>query len=239
VVGTLSKSVLTAVYPVEFFLSFNFPSHLLFLSDLHSVWDNLLVAQGIRTVSRNYSHPLPYPKVEHALRGTIYDSYIRRVMHEGVLGKWRDEIPSWLSCPDPASTQRASGLWQHVMSSLDWTRGVEEETDDGVICPYAWARPIHALNCELVWPKALDEPPYRQDDLSSSIPMDTDTETDTDTDEKRPLYLELDTPEYAGVIKNGWIVEKLFAMAGVRLAAVLNYLFADDGGKGLSVSLEW
>jgi hypothetical protein len=63
----------------------------------------------------------------------------------------------------------------------------------------------------LVWPKALDEP-----DL-------------------RGRYLELDTPEYAGVIQKEWVLEKLMAMAGIRLAGVLNSLFADIDGEGLGV----
>ncbi|KAG8895452.1 hypothetical protein FRB99_000595 [Tulasnella sp. 403] len=41
----------------------------------------------------------------------------------------------------------------------------------------------------------------------------------------RPVYLELDTPQYAGKIKDQKILEKLLAMGGVRLAAVLNELF--------------
>jgi hypothetical protein len=40
-------------------------------------------------------------------------------------------------------------------------------------------------------------------------------------------YLELDTPEYAGVVSKQFLLEKLMAQAGVRLAGILNYLFAD------------
>ena len=45
-------------------------------------------------------------------------------------------------------------------------------------------------------------------------------------------YLQLDTPEYAGVIHDQWIIERLLAQGGIRLAGVLNYLFAplEDGG---------
>lgn len=44
-----------------------------------------------------------------------------------------------------------------------------------------------------------------------------------------PPYLELDTPEYSGKIRDEWVVEKLLAQGGIRLAGVLNYLFADEG----------
>jgi len=63
----------------------------------------------------------------------------------------------------------------------------------------------------------MDEPPYGGSPLSRF-----------DSFGGRPShpYLELDTPEYGGKISREWVVEKLFAMAGIRLAAVLNYLFA-------------
>jgi hypothetical protein len=144
----------------------SFPSYLsTTYIDLHSLWDGLLIAKAIRTVPRNYSRPLPYPDVEHALRGTIYDSYIRRIMWEGVFQKWSDQVPEWFSCPEatPASAGEI-GIWQQVV--MNWKRlsggkqGVEIGPDTDVVCPYHWAKPIHALNCDVVWPKELDEPPY-------------------------------------------------------------------------------
>ena len=42
------------------------------------------------------------------------------------------------------------------------------------------------------------------------------------------MYLEPDTPEHAGVVKDGMIVEKLLTQAGIRLSVGLNYLFADS-----------
>jgi hypothetical protein len=41
--------------------------------------------------------------------------------------------------------------------------------------------------------------------------------------------LELDTPEYAGAIEQRMLLEKLLAQGGIRLAGLLNYLFADQG----------
>jgi hypothetical protein len=155
-------------------------------------------------------------------------------MYEGVLGKWRDEIPDWLACPaaeESSISQSSRRLWQEVMSSQDTILGgVAGETDDEFVCPYHWAQPIHALNCDLVWPKEIDEPPYN----SKNYPEDCEV---VDSQGRKPRdphpYLELDTPEYWGVIRDQWVVEKLLAMAGVRLAAVLNYLFADGSEKGL------
>ena len=39
---------------------------------------------------------------------------------------------------------------------------------------------------------------------------------------------ELDTPEYAGTIMKDMIIERVLAQGGIRLAKLLNYLFADE-----------
>ncbi|KAJ7858444.1 phospholipase C/P1 nuclease domain-containing protein [Mycena leptocephala] len=216
-------------------------------SNLHSVWDGLLIAKALRSVPRKYSQPLPSPKIEYALRGTIYDSYVRMIMWEGVLGKWQNQIPDWLTCPAPTRSRSLSfpssfgALWEQVM--LVWTRvtGGVMDTDDDLICPYYWATPIHALNCEIVWPKALDEPPYSKTRRDGASARSSHHECADPAEELAQMdkagrfvagpvggpYLELDTPEYSGVISKQWIVEKLLAQAGIRLAGVLNYLFAD------------
>jgi hypothetical protein len=208
--------------------------------DLHSLWDGLLIAKAIRETPHNYSRALPYHQIESALRGTIYDSYVRRIMWEGILGRWKDEVDDWTSCPATTSTPRGS-LWQQVLSTINpfsRSRDVGQETDDDTLCPYHWAQPIHELNCQLIWPKALDEPPYNNftslesSDLDSS-PDHTEEEINSnDVDEesvdgRKRIYLELDIPEYSGVVSKTMLLEKLLAQAGIRLAAVINWLFAD------------
>jgi len=184
-------------------------------TNLHSLWDGLLIAKAIRTVPRNYSRPLPYPEVEFVLRDTIYDSYIRRILWEGVFQKWKGEIQSWLSCPGPEAKEPMS-RWQQVLFKVNGLLGrtAEEAIDDEITCPYHWAKPLHALNCDIVWPAALDEPPYNHAD-----------------GRPRPVYLELDTPAYSGVIAKDMVIEKLLAQAGIRLAGTLNWLFADDNAS--------
>lgn len=214
------------------------------ITNLHSLWDSLLIAKAIREVPRNYSRHLPYKQVESSLRGTIYDSYVRRIMWEGILDQWKDEVSDWISCPatteSSPSTPRGS-FWQQVLSIMNTFMSggdVARDTDDDTLCPYHWARPIQELNCELVWPRALDEPPYKQvigvesSDLESLIDHIEEEISFDDADEyyvdgQKKIYLELDTPEYAGVISKTMLVEKLLAQAGIRLAAVINWLFAD------------
>lgn len=123
-----------------------------------------------------------------------------------------------------------------------WSRvtggdGVAGETDDELLCPYHWASPIYALNCEIVWPKALDEPPYSHSappharGYDSAPPHECGEHEFETVNDPRP-YLELDTPEYSGVLAEQLIVEKLLAQAGIRLAAIINWLFADVDGEG-------
>lgn len=201
-------------------------------TNLHSLWDGLLIAQGIRTIPSNYSRPLPFPEIETHLRGTIYDSYVRKLMWVGIMGQWKNEIDSWISCPP--SSPASGGIWQTVLNLF--SRNVAEETDDDVVCPYAWAKPINELNCDFIFPKALDKPPYTHAPVSSDAEEELiDSSTghhrypggSATTEAAGGPYLELDTPEYAGKIRSELVVEKLLAQAGVRLAGVLNWLFAD------------
>ena len=74
--------------------------------------------------------------------------------------------------------------------------GPPATSDSDTICPYAWAAPIHALNCGVVWPPERDEG-----------------------------YTELDTPEYSGKIEKDWVIEKLLMQGGMRLAGILNAIF--------------
>ena len=221
--------------------------------DLHSVWDNFMLAKSVRNVPRNYSKPLPYPQVERALRGTIYDPFIRHIMWEGILNPWADEIDSWLDCPVPVQKQ-SGGLFvlQDALKgfSRDALRvlsgGVEINPDGQVACPYAWAKPIHPLNCELIWPKELDE---TKDYVTSGLPIGGEhdhSHEEEDSMEDVALippppdgkkWIQLDTPEYAGVVAKKLILERLLAQGGIRLAGLLNYLFADEEPKAKTLAV--
>ena len=140
----------------------------------------------------------------------------------------------------PAST------WQSVLSLFSSATKDEEGgglgVDDDTLCPYAWAQPIHQLNCQVVFPKELEiaplhrlsSPPHAShaSDEGCSCSDASDSEEDPydalmARKPRKSPYLELYTPEYAGLIKEQWIIEKLLTQAGVRLAAVLNWIFAE------------
>lgn len=213
------------------------------LVDLHSLWDGLLISKRIRTIPYNYTRPLPLPEVEDQLLGTIYDPYIRRIVWEGIMGKYRDELESWLTCPPALTVQTVQTTWEQWLSWAlgrrigSWILGPTVtdgglNTDDDIMCPYYWATPIHALNCQIVFPKALDEPPYDRVSFSGDDDHACNSSSHAHEDlwlsaPRKNHYLELDTPEYTGIIQDEWIVEKLLSQGAIRLAAVLNWLFAD------------
>jgi hypothetical protein len=175
----------------------------------------------------NYTYPLDVPAVESALRDTIYDPYIRRVMWEGLLpgGAWAAEIPDWLLCPAAVPAGQ---------TALGAEPG--SEFDDGAVCPFHWAAQIHPLNCDIAWPKELEAPEYAQHvDSEAAEHHCGHDEGEHEAEEEAlggprrptPHYVELDTPQYAGAIAKRRIVEKSLAMGGIRLAAILNWLFVD------------
>ena len=195
----------------------------------------------------NYSQPLPYPDIEKVLRGAAYDPYVRHILWEGILNPWREDLPKWLSCPTPAPTTSGPGsgigllgMWESVyiamakVAQIFTQDGVDINPDGPVVCPYSWAKPIHQLNCDIVWPSALDEllvsarfrPGFDSHFHKHGVDDGAGDEVD-DPSFAMPL-LDLDNPEYAGVIEKQMIVEKLLAQGGIRLAGLLNYLFAHD-----------
>jgi len=183
------------------------------------MWDGLIIAKAIRTTPHNYTRPIPDHEIEKHLRGAIYDPLIRKIVVDGIGGRWQDEVNSWLECPGQQDPEPLS-LWQQTRQLVVGRAWSPSDTDDEAVCPYHWATPIHEMTCEWIWPKEMDEPPYGG---SSSSRFDL-----LGRQPSHP-YLELDTPEYGGKIAREWVVEKLFAMAGIRLAAILNYLFAVEG----------
>jgi hypothetical protein len=56
--------------------------------------------------------------------------------------------------------------------------------------------------------------------------------------EERARLIQLDSPKYSGVIAQRMIVERLLAQGGIRLAGILNYIFApkdDQDRQGLFI----
>lgn len=213
------------------------------LVDLHSLWDGLLISQALRSMPRNYTRPLPAGSTSidvetHLQRDTIYDPYVRRVMFEGmgvsdVPGRFENEYLDWAVCPE----MEVETTWTSVQKTLGLRQIADEERwDDDVLCPYAWGKTLHKLNCELpVWPAELDAPPYNESRLvSTDEAHDHDHGDDMSffsrPPQPHPDLLELDTPKYAGKIRRDWVVERLVATAGIRLAGLLNGLFMNPEG---------
>ena len=130
--------------------------------------------------------------------------------------------------------------------------GVDITPDGSIICPHSWAQPNHELNCEIVWPVELDEAVfnarlegvgYHEDheldvdieELSIPVNDDFDSHFQSQFNFSSTSLLQLDSPEYAGVIADRMIVEQLLAEGGIRLAGILNYIFGGENGGGLFI----
>jgi hypothetical protein len=144
---------------------------------------------------------------------------------------------------------------QALLSMRKPKMGVEITPDGSILCPHSWAQPNHQLNCEIVWPAELDEAlfnsrlgrvdSYHEDhehdvDIDSeelSIPVndDFDSHFQSQFNLAGSTPLQLDSPEYAGVIADRMIVEKLLAQGGIRLAGILNYIFGGENSRGLFI----
>lgn len=166
------------------------------------MWDTSLVDRAIETTPSKWNRPLT-AEIESHLHGSDYDPLIRKVLAEGIKQTWADEVDSWSICPvtNKSPPQGGDSDGQIAFQS-QWA---PSETDDGYVCPWYWADPIHNLTCEWVWPKQLDEPPYN---------------------EPRGPLLKVDNEAYGGKVTREWVVEKLLTMAGLRLASTLNLIFA-------------
>lgn len=200
------------------------------VTSLHSAWDTAILTRLIRTVPRNYSRPLPdmpetpSSQVEMSLRHAIYDPLIRRVMWEGVEGAWAEDVNDWLICPaiavNPNGPPQPStfDIFSSALTSPSklvsaissaFKERIEIQPDGPLVCPYYWSVPLHKLNCEYVWPPVLNF---------------------TTTTASRPpahKYPTLDTPEYMAALDGNLVLERLVAQGGLRLAGILNWLFAD------------
>ena len=157
---------------------------------------------AIENTPSEWEKPLS-PDVEQHFHGDKYDPLIRRILVQGINKTWTgNEVSSWIQCPTTSGSSSSNEDQMVLQSQWD-----PSETDDGSICPWHWATPIQKLACEWVWPKELEQPPY---------------------DEQGGPLLELHTKEYAGKITDEWVVEKLLTMGGLRLASILNLIFAQQ-----------
>lgn len=165
------------------------------------MWDTNIVERAIETTPSEWEQALD-PAIESHLHGDTYDPLIRKVLVEGIDKTWAGEVGSWIQCPTTGPPpSRGGDSDDQIILQSQWQAS---DTDDGSICPWYWASPIHQLTCDWIWPKELDNPPYNRP--------------------QGPL-LELDTDEYGGKITQEWVVEKLLTMAGLRLASILNLIF--------------
>jgi hypothetical protein len=202
---------------------------------LHSVWDSSILLRKIATLG-NYTSSTGNRQLESALRGDIYDPYVRFIVKEGVWGWWKESSKGWFQCPEEGEhfptndevgvqVEGDAGIWQQVgqvvITALPTAWGnalinnglvraptppeysspsaLTSSNLDGWLpaCPYTWGKALHPYNCRYAWPKNYHP------------------------------GIELDDGEYFEKITNDKVFEELLGRAGIRLAAVLNAIYAE------------
>ncbi|KAG8681058.1 hypothetical protein FRC09_017782 [Ceratobasidium sp. 395] len=184
-------------------------------TNLHAVWDGDLIRHRIRTLN-NYTTPLPTAptlplppptlawnrRIESALQGSSYDPLVRWIVSEGVLGWWADDVEEWTQCDQLAL--------QGAVEQVAIRRPPFDDPSDLPVCPYHWSKASQQLLCDFLW-----RPEFK----------------DTDEDKHARAEIDLETPEYAGHIRDIKLIEKQLALGGFRLAAVLNAIFGSEEEK--------
>ncbi|RSH87451.1 hypothetical protein EHS25_003361 [Saitozyma podzolica] len=215
--------------------------------NLHSVWDSGILTKKIRELG-NYTTPLPSKQIESSLLGAIFDPYVRWIVWEGIRQWWTPDLPSWLSCPAdgdpyphssnsaiPPSHPLLNQIKAYTHAALSYLpdslagyihntfpfpsprcskindpagKRLASEQEQFPACPYTWAKNMHQLNCDVVWPKEY-------------------------TGEHGQPLIELDTDQYIGKINGDKTIERLMAMAGLRLAKVVNEAVGGSEAAGV------
>lgn len=221
---------------------------------------HLVLRRPVPYTSRLSSSNKYSKQIESSLPGAIFDPYVRFIVYEGLRTWWAESIPEWLACPasgdpyphssnsdippsnpkwnalkslassalgllpipspwsaflaDKLPLQEVDGFNQQLLalnplsSSRAQAANAGDKTDtlDALaVCPFSWAKPLHSINCEYAWPKEY-------------------------TGEHGSPLIELDTDKYLGAISRDNVLERVLAMAGVRLAHVLNFALGGEGG---------
>ncbi|KAG8750061.1 hypothetical protein FRC14_000841 [Serendipita sp. 396] len=190
------------------------PSSCVFGDDGWEGKDGVNVLGGIWNTTKwlKDGNPGASEAVEDALKGAIYDPYIRSIVWEGLSQAWKDQVDEWYTCPSTSLTSSFANSDQVPLDRNTMTTETNvRRWDDDFVCPYHWAKPNSRLNCAITFPKELDWPANSTDPHPAP---------------------ELDTSVYAGKIRKLRVMERLLAQGGIRTAAILNGLFATDDAQG-------
>jgi hypothetical protein len=189
-------------------------------------------------------------RIESALTGAIYDPYVRWIAWEGILGWWKDEWVEWMTCPTqpdragyPFFPQPANQF--AVIPATDLHPDPHISALQGApldpafpLCPYDWARPIHdSLHCSTTSTSTINAL-FTPSNMSYIWPPHLSTVEPNAPPHHYPAaeLTELNTNWYTGRLRDEQVVEKVLAMAGVRLAAILNEILDPSADEGVRVS---
>ncbi|GAA5886427.1 hypothetical protein JCM6882_001635 [Rhodosporidiobolus microsporus] len=190
-------------------------------TNLHSLWDGLLIARTLRE-QRNYTRPLPSQQIESALTGRIYDPYIRLLLWEGVREWYRSSLPEWMDCSaagpfssssSASSAALAAGAQHGQLTFSSPAEGEGPAKMGDIVCPIRWATETHRVTCELAFPRGYD-------------------------DHRTPPVEVGGNSEFWRGLKADHSLARLLLQGGLRLAATLNTVLAEPA-KTLAEEEGW
>ncbi|ORX36722.1 phospholipase C/P1 nuclease domain-containing protein [Kockovaella imperatae] len=156
--------------------------------------------------------PFPHSSISDIPAST--PDYLKNRISRTAFSALNAVLPAWITIPFqlkyPVQMHETHGFADQLLSthpailngSVVSTLSPDPQLIKPVIpaCPFSWSKPIHQLNCDIVWPK-------------NYVPG---------------RHIELDTKDYLGRIDSEKTLEKLLAMGGIRLASILNTILGDE-----------
>lgn len=191
-------------------------------------------------------------RIESALTGAIYDPYVRWITWEGILGWWKDEWAEWMTCPAqpdladyplfPRPANQFAVMPATNLHSDPHISALQGAPLDPTfpLCPYDWARPIHdSLHCSST-SASITNALFAPSNTSYIWPPHLSIVEPNTPPHHYPAgeLTELNAKWYTGRLRDEKVIEKVLAMAGVRLAAILNEIL-DPSVDDSEVRLRW
>ncbi|CAG8598236.1 3054_t:CDS:2 [Ambispora leptoticha] len=169
---------------------------------LHTIWDSLLICKQICKVIFDSKLPITKPKPPKCPRCEINLEYVNNIVSL-INTKWNEEKSRWTECHNRVKDNSYVRIdffkYDRIVSFSPRRRPTNPKTPFPIpdvpdsICPNYWAIELKKLNCEVIWKG-----------------YSPNTEID------------YGHGEFYDSLMKSQLVEKMLAMAGIRMAAVLN-----------------
>ncbi|CAG8566108.1 14343_t:CDS:2 [Funneliformis mosseae] len=173
-------------------------------TNLHFIWDSRLINKHIRELNQTFSND----DQNITNGGRFYDPYVRNILRL-MKSVWKQEVSEWIVCNKVAYTFEKETQELFNFNTFDNNRNNNKQIHLGLNSQEAYSsleKQYPSVSCPEIWVIPINK-------LNCQIVWNG----------YKP-EIELDEGEYYERIKQTKIVEKLLAVGGIRIAAVLNSL---------------